>query len=371
MVRYWGQIALALSGALTVAYWLGSAGEGLLTAGLAGVVTYFSLRWLIAWLYRIKYWYNTDGNHHQNCPECGQYIYRKRGDWVLTCHRCGWKAGLFGVRWIRHSVPAVQFKRTVVGPSLVIFVVAVALVMSGVAGQVALSDISVPEGDNDTAGAGSSTPPADNTRADDSSGASESSSTDKRADRSDGAPSDDSDGSTGDDETIGSSTDNSGDSVNFETVRTVFLELLNTERQQRGLQPLSERGVLVEMGNQQAADMAEHDYIGHVDSEDRTIEDRYRARGLLPECKLDTTDNRFYLGAENAASGHIYKDVIRWWDEKVVNIDSEERLAEYLVNIWMNSTPHRKVMLLDSADEAGLGLAITDSNKIYGALEFC
>lgn len=352
MTRHWGQIAVSLTATLAVTHWLFSNGYTPLTAGLSGLITYFAVRWMVAWLYRIEYWYNKDSNRRQNCRNCGEYINRKRGDWVLKCYHCGRSAGLPGIRWLRHSVPAVQFKRTVVGPSLVIVIVATALVMSGVAGQVALSDISVPEEDDDTAGVGPSTPPANNTGPDDTGDLSESSSSDSS--------------------TTGSASDGSGDdSVDFETVREVFLELLNTERQQRGLQPLSERDVLVEMGNQQAADMAEHDYIGHEDSQGRTIEDRYRARGLLPECKLDTTGNRFYPGAENAASGYLFTDFLRWPDEKEISIESEERLAEYFVNAWMNSTPHRKVMLLDSADEAGLGLAMTDSNKIFGALEFC
>jgi uncharacterized protein YkwD len=363
MVRYWGQIALALTGALTVAYWLVSVGEGPLTAGLTGVVMYFSLRWLIAWLYRIEYWHSRDGNRGRNCPECGQYIYRKRGDWMLKCYRCGSTVGFPAVRWLRHSVPAVQLKRTVVGPSLVIVIVAAALVMSGVAGQVALSDISVPKGDDDTAGTGTSTPPPDDTGTGDSGDTPESSSNGDRPDNSDGPSSDDSDG--------GNPADDPDDSIDFGAVRGEFLELLNVERQQRGLQLLSERDVLVEMGNQQAADMAEHDYIGHKDSEGRMIEDRYRARGLLPECKLKTTGNRFYPGAENAVSAYLFTDFLRWPDEKEISIESEERLAEYFFNAWMNSSGHRKVMLLNSADEAGLGLAVTDSNKVFAALELC
>jgi uncharacterized protein YkwD len=37
----------------------------------------------------------------------------------------------------------------------------------------------------------------------------------------------------------------------------------------------------------------------------------------------------------------------------------------------MNSPPHRKAMLVGSADEAGLGLYITDENKVYASLELC
>jgi uncharacterized protein YkwD len=254
----------------------------------------------------------------------------------------------------------------VVGPSLVIIVVAVLTLMSGAAGQIAVSDVSVPDGN-------SSGDPQEigeaGTANENSDGGSESRSDDEIVID---VPEVDVDVPT-----VNVSTDPAGVSIpadeetNKTAVREAFIQRLNEAREERGLQTLTQRAVLVKMGNQQAADMAEYDYVGHEDSQGRTIEDRYSARGLLPECELETTGNRFYPGAENAASGHIYKDVIRWWDNEVVSIDSEERLAEYLFNSWMNSSGHRKVMLLDSADEAGLGLAITDSNKAYAALEFC
>lgn len=52
------------------------------------------------------------------------------------------------------------------------------------------------------------------------------------------------------------------------------------------------------MGSSHVADMREHRYTGHEDSEGRTIEDRYRNRGLLPECELPTGDNQFYAAME-------------------------------------------------------------------------
>lgn len=367
MTRYWGQITFALAAALGVTYWLFSNGYGPLTAGLSGLVAYFLVRWLIAWLYRIEYWHNSGGIRKRNCAECGQYIYRKRGDWVPKCYRCGRTVGLPGVRWIRHSVPAVQLKRTVFGPAFVIVVIAVALLASGVAGQVALSEVSLPDGNsNDDA------EDARETGTDDEGSGGQSSESSSDDDIVIDVPGVDVDLPTvnpsidPDDVTISADQE-----TNKTAVREAFMQRLNEARQERGLQTLSERAVLVEMGNQQAADMAENNYIGHEDSQGRTIEDRYRARGLLPECKLETTGNRFYPGAENAAESYIWQDLIRWWDDKIVSIDSEERLAEHLFNSWMNSSGHRKVMLLNSADEAGLGLAITDSNNVYAALEFC
>lgn len=39
--------------------------------------------------------------------------------------------------------------------------------------------------------------------------------------------------------------------------------------------------------------------------------------------------------------------------------------------MWMHSPPHRKAMLVDSADQADLGLYITDDGAVYASLELC
>lgn len=38
-----------------------------------------------------------------HCPNCGQSIHRCDRHWILTCHRCGWRAGYPGVRWLTHN----------------------------------------------------------------------------------------------------------------------------------------------------------------------------------------------------------------------------------------------------------------------------
>jgi len=142
MAHRWGQIAVALLAGLGLAYGLVFTGAELLTAALAGLVAYIVIRWLVTWAYRIYHWYTTNGKRTRTCPGCGQYIYRQSGDWVMKCHRCGWTRGLPGVRVVLYSVPAIQLKRTILGPYLVIAVIATALLVTGLVGPA-----TIPAGD--------------------------------------------------------------------------------------------------------------------------------------------------------------------------------------------------------------------------------
>lgn len=223
MTRYWGQIMVGLSAALGVGYWLSSDGHTLLTAATAGLVVYFTVRWFLAGVFRTRYWLSTDGHRSRNCPNCDQYIYRLGGDWVLSCKRCGWRAGWPVLRWVTRSVPMNQFRRTVVGPQLVIVIVAVVLLVSGVPGQVSESDYSA-----------SDMP----------------------------VPSFD-------------EVDLSGEKLNESEVEQLVYEKLNDRRTEREYAALSYNERAAENARLHAADMASKGYLSHTSRGGETQQERY------------------------------------------------------------------------------------------------
>jgi uncharacterized protein YkwD len=156
---------------------------------------------------------------------------------------------------------------------------------------------------------------------------------------------------------------------NLNRTEALFIELLNKERNSRGLQAVSQRDVLTEMGREHSANMAEYDYIGHEEPDGTTIEGRYRNRGLLPECRLPTEDGRYYAGAENAA--HYWVDETVDTSKGDLYVGDERDLARGLFRSWMSSPPHRRAMLVASADDVGLGLYIDERGKVYASLELC
>ncbi|MFB6198878.1 MAG: CAP domain-containing protein, partial [Halobacteriaceae archaeon] len=168
---------------------------------------------------------------------------------------CGWTTGLPGVRWFTKSVPAIQLRRTIVGPKLLVVVVALGLVVSGATAGVGVGELT----ENFT---GTSTV----------------------------------------DEGVQTPTRQWEHGYNRTQVQQHFINLLNQERRERGLGTVEAWDVLREMGRAHSQNMAVHDYIGHDEPEDGSIKQRFRAKGLLPECAIPIQGtDQYYPGAENAA----------------------------------------------------------------------
>lgn len=111
---YWRQAiasAFLAAGAGYIVYT--QRGNPLVSAGVV-IAVYVSLRVFIATLFRTRYWLDRGGHQSQSrsCSNCGQYIRRQSGDWILRCKQCGWTVSYPFVRWLTHSVPVVQFRRS-------------------------------------------------------------------------------------------------------------------------------------------------------------------------------------------------------------------------------------------------------------------
>jgi uncharacterized protein YkwD len=162
------------------------------------------------------------------------------------------------------------------------------------------------------------------------------------------------------------------DGYNRSEVERIFIALLNDERESRGLQPVSQREALTEMGIAHSRNMALNDYIGHEEPGPggSTVEERYRERGLLPECQLPIEGSQeYYAGAENANAVHIGNYETTY--NEFVTIQSEQEIARVLFKEWMHSPGHREAMLVASADEVGLGIWIGGEGVVYASLELC
>jgi len=153
--------------------------------------------------------------------------------------------------------------------------------------------------------------------------------------------------------------DSKDDRLNKSAVESAFISDLNAERKERERGQVTQRDILSSMAQNHSENMATHGYVGHEQPDGTTIKDRYDDRGLLPECKLKIKNsNKAYYGTENA---------LRLTSPKLINTNV---LAENIKRAWMESKPHREAMLVESADEVGLGMEIRQ-DKLYVALELC
>lgn len=276
-------------------------------------------------------------SNKRDCPNCNRTIRRLFDDKFLTCHYCGWTASIRGFRWITHPTWMLYFVEHLLRrPASTAWSAMKVGIMILFVGSLLVYLLPI----------GAVTP------------------TEMTA--SDIAPNWSINTSSSSDPAV-------QEGVNRTAVERHFIRFLNEERHSRGLQNISQRDILTQMGQNHSQNMALHGYIGHVEPDGDTIRDRYRDRGLLPECRLpiEGTD-RFYPGAENAAKWHIDTAVRAEWAEGGTYFASNEReLASALFQQWMHSPLHRKAMLVVSADEAGLGLYITDAGTVYASLELC
>lgn len=425
---YWGQLAVAIAGGVAVVAWLQMRGHGAVVLIAGAVLAYLGIRWTIAWLARVRYWVRRGGRRRARCPDCGQRIRRLGGDWIMTCRRCDWRAGWPLMRWFTRSVPARQLVRTVSGPSLLVAVVAGALliglfvpavpaVVSEDGDEVtraiqtlhtALFDERTEpnedaSGDDDGAGPAPSDETGDEAdgaqedrepppESDGDTGANEADippvegdvdedvtddeqvpegTTDGEADGSSDADQDDGPnrGDDGADDDGSSDDPNDGEEPNGETggddedvdqgeidpdvVEAMIFSLFNELRGDEGMADLEWNEQAHTAASGHAADMAEQDYFSHTSLDGETAQERYG----------------FCVGGENIAQTWIHRNVRTADGTK--RITTNEELAVNVVQIWMNSDPHRERGIYGSWTSGAAAIEITEDGKVYAVFGFC
>jgi uncharacterized protein YkwD len=108
------------------------------------------------------------------------------------------------------------------------------------------------------------------------------------------------------------------------TFTQTVIELINHERTQAGLKPLSLNGKLNQSAYSHSQDMAEKDYFNHTGSDGSRVSDRIYNAGY-----------HYSLAGENIAVG--------------------QSSAEEVVKAWMNSPTHRANMMSVDYREIGIG----------------
>lgn len=262
--------------------------------GLAGLAGYVTVRWTVTTWDRTRIAASQYGRK-DTCPNCKLFVRRQPGDWILTCHRCGWRAGWPVVRWVTRSVPSRQFRRTITYQE-VAFGLIVVFVFVPIAGAFATSTLPI---------------------------------------------------------TLEAFEPTDASDIENQQVEELILENVNERRAERGLPQLGHNEQVSQQARAHAEDMAAHDYLNHTAHNGQTAQQRYG----------------FCASGENIA--------YTWFDKRVKTDDgtkrytTEEELAKGLVTQWENSPPHRELLYGNQWSTAGVGIAITDDEKVYAVLGFC
>lgn len=144
--------------------------------------------------------------------------------------------------------------------------------------------------------------------------------------------------------------------------------MINRERQKKGLPVLLWDESLHRIARHYSQDMVQRNFFSHHDPEGSTFCDRYKAARF--ECKIKAGDT-ICLGAENIAqdtliSASSYKD-----GTTSLSSNTEDKIAESVVKRWMNSKGHRDNILTPYFKRQGIGVALSEDGKVYITENFC
>jgi uncharacterized protein YkwD len=147
-------------------------------------------------------------------------------------------------------------------------------------------------------------------------------------------------------------------------------ELINVQREQNGLAPLSYDPFLADIARGHSWDMVTRNFFDHVNPDGKHPKDRGDDAGY--PC-IRTYKSYYTVGiAENLFQGNRY-GAYTTTNGAITSYDwnSAEQVADTAVSGWMNSSGHRKNILTGTYQLEGIGVAFSNDDKIYVTENFC
>jgi len=157
--------------------------------------------------------------------------------------------------------------------------------------------------------------------------------------------------------------------IDILTLEKRIHELVNEERKKHGLPPLKWDNKLAMIARKHSQDMAINNYFDHINlrGEDPT------KRGLKEGYTCYKNYGSYYTEgiAENIFQNNLYDSVTYINGIPIYNYNSLEEIAKSTVEGWMESPGHRSNILNNNYDREGIGVAISDDDKVYITQDFC
>jgi uncharacterized protein YkwD len=138
---------------------------------------------------------------------------------------------------------------------------------------------------------------------------------------------------------------------------------INRERQKRGLAPLGGDEKLVAIARNHSLDMAKHHFFNHVNPRREYPSDRARRQGWDKQKQIAPATVATGI-AENIFLARLYEKIYTL-KENGITVGKEyewsdaDRLVQTIVQGWLDSPHHRKVMLSSQYDRQGIGVAVS------------
>ncbi|WP_255196568.1 CAP domain-containing protein [Halorarius litoreus] len=146
---------------------------------------------------------------------------------------------------------------------------------------------------------------------------------------------------------------------------------VNAEREQRGHQSLRRFGVAVDMARFHSENMAEQGFVSHSASGLTTI-DRYKRFEIHDRCRTEDSSGT------GIREGDELETLAKVTAGRPVQVDGERQyyrnetaVGNAVVDRWLSEDAARKKLFLGPADEAGIGVVVTDDGGVYATLDLC
>lgn len=144
---------------------------------------------------------------------------------------------------------------------------------------------------------------------------------------------------------------------------------VNIERRKRGRSPLKYDQELSNIAFSHSQEMAKNNYLRHDNLDGQDVSERYDEAGY--NCKVRVSESTYATGGENILFTYYDKPVSSDQLDKTLEHTTMEQLAKGAVNQWMNSPEHRRNLLKHYWNKEGIGVYMTDQNKVYVTQNFC
>jgi uncharacterized protein YkwD len=145
--------------------------------------------------------------------------------------------------------------------------------------------------------------------------------------------------------------------------------LINQQRAKHGLSSLDWNPALNKIARLHSKDMATKRYFQHNSPEGHDLAYRYSQQGFVCEIAVGAM---YYTGGENIFQTNLYSSV-EYINEipTIYHWNDIETMAQTTVKGWMNSPSHRETILEPSWRTEGIGIGISNDNKVYITQDFC
>ncbi|EMA53433.1 MULTISPECIES: CAP domain-containing protein [Halococcus] len=164
--------------------------------------------------------------------------------------------------------------------------------------------------------------------------------------------------------------DSDASELNGTRVEYLVHQEVNEERVEHNRSKLTFDTELRPVARYHSADMANRSYFAHVGPEGETLGDRYAKFNY--QCRVPTSGFKYATGGENIL--YTYYDAPVRMDDRSVNYDTPEALAQGIVNGWMNSTSHRENLLKPYWRQEAIGVYVQQTDgrtRVYATQNFC